>query len=376
MRLLLLFLFFGFSFALQVEVINRQSYTLIDYMKRIEDFPQVLEGEKLRFWLTQDRLPEGRLFINGRELSDADLGSLVENMNLDTVRQEVFVSFGWTLRRTNMRMYPSNAVIHKGNPKIDYNQYTLLEPFTPLAILHTSKDGNWLYVHAPFMRGWVKKEDVRKAEREELLKVLRLPFLVVAKGKVEVEGVVFGLGSKLYYEEKFNNRYKVLLPDMRRVWINKTNGLEDGYLAFKENVAKSILEGLLGTSYDWGGKEGRWDCSSLVQNLYSVFGLELPRNSSQQAQIGRLVSGGFKSYEELKETLRTLPPFRTLLFMKGHVMIYGGFEENQPALYHAVHRLRKEDGSEWYINAVYKNLLERDGLRNIYRSIIAVRVLD
>lgn len=376
MIFLLLMLFLSLSFALQVEAINRQSHALIDYMKRIEEFPQVLEGRQLREWLTEDRLPEGRLFINGRELKDEDIKSLMGNMNLEAVEEILFVRFGWTLRRSNMRMYPSNAVIHRGNPKIDYNQYTLLEPLTPLAILHKSRDGNWLYVHAPYMRGWVRREDVLLIEREKLMKVLRLPFLVVSRGGVEVEGIFFGLGSKLYYEEKVGDRYRVLLPDMRRVWIEKHEGLEEGYLSFREDRVRSILESLLGTAYDWGGKEGRWDCSSLVQSLYAVFGLELPRNSSQQAQIGRLVAAGFKSYEELKETLRRMPPFRTLLFMKGHVMVYGGFQEGEPVLYHAVHRLRREDGSEWQINSVYKNLLERDSLRNIYRLIVAVRVLD
>lgn len=376
MTLLLVLLLFSFSTALQVGAINQQSHTLISYMKRIEDFPQVFDGKKLKEWLTEDRLPEARLFIGGREFGESDFRAFMENMNLESLEGIVLVRFGWTLRRTNMRMYPSYAVIHRGNPKIDYNQYTLLEPMTPLAILHTSRDGEWLYVHAPFMRGWVSKKDVLVMERERLLDIRKMPFLVVARSGVRVEGFVFGLGSRLYYEEKKGNRYRVVLPDARSVWIEKREGLEEGYLSFGEERVRLILEGLLGTTYDWGGKEGRWDCSSLVQSLYAVFGLELPRNSSQQAQIGRLVATGFESYEEFKDVLKTLPPFRTLLFMKGHVMIYGGFEGGEPVLYHAVHRMRREDGSEWHINAVYRNLLERDRLRNIYRNIVAVRVLD
>ncbi len=376
MSLLLLLIFLSLSYALQVSQINEQSYRLIDYMKRVEDFPQKVAGSQVREWITQDSLPEGRLFIEDRLFTEKDLEKLLQNTNLEALPEEVRVLFGWTLRRTNMRMYPSPAAIHKGNPKIDYNQYTLLEPFTPLAILHTSRDGKWLYVHAPYMRGWVRREDVVFVERNEFLKVMSLPFLVVTKGSVKVDNTVFGLGSKVYYEEKKGDLYKVVLPDRRRVWIKRTEGLEEGYIAFNERRTKSILDSLLGTPYDWGGKEGRWDCSSLVQSLYAIYGLELPRNSSQQAQIGRLVAESFGSYEEFKETLKALPPFRTLLFMRGHVMIYGGFEEGQPVIYHAVHRLRREDGSQWHVNSIYKNLLERDRLRNLYKSIIAVRVLD
>ncbi len=376
MRLLVLLVLLSLSFALDIVRINEQSYRLIEYMKRIEEFPQELRGEQIRDWITQDRLPEGRLFIGERFFTEKDLESFMEETNLSAIPEEVYVRYGWTLRRTNMRMYPSDAVVHKGNPRIDYNQYTLLEPHTPLVILHSSKSGRWLYAHAPYMRGWVKREDVVFVERNELLKVMSLPFLVVAKGRVKVDNTVFGLGSKVYYEEKKGDLYKVVLPSGKRVWIRRTEGLEEGYTAFNERRTKSILDSLLGTPYDWGGKEGRWDCSSLVQSLYAIYGLELPRNSSQQAQIGRLVAEGFGSYEEFKETLRALPPFRTLLFMRGHVMIYGGFEEGQPVIYHAVHRLRREDGSQWHVNSIYKNLLERDGLRNLYKSIVAVRVLD
>ncbi|MFN3870831.1 MAG: SH3 domain-containing protein, partial [Aquificaceae bacterium] len=161
------------SYALNVSQINQQAYALIKYMKRIEDFPQVLDGIELREWIREDKLPEGRLFIENREFKEEDLSKLIENANLEGIEGKVFVRFGWTLKRTNMRMYPSMVSIHKGNPKIDYNQYTLLEPFTPLAILHTSKDGQWLYVQAPYMRGWIKKQDVLISTREELLNILQ-----------------------------------------------------------------------------------------------------------------------------------------------------------------------------------------------------------
>ena len=373
--LFILFIF-NLCYALNVALINQQSYTLIDHMKRIEDFPEALEGKRVKDWIREDELPKGRLFIKGRELKKEDLLALMEKTNLENIPDLVLVKFGWTLKRTNMRMYPSQDIIHKGDPSIDYNQYTLLEPFTPLAILHRSKDGEWLYVHAPYMRGWVRKEDVLVRSREELLKIIRMPFLVVVKNKVEIGGVVFGLGSKIPYVEKKEESYRVLLPDLRTIWIKKGEGLSEGFLNFSEERVRYILEGLLGTTYDWGGKEGRWDCSSLVQSLYAVFGLELPRNSAQQAKIGRIVARSFSSYEEFKSLLKDLPPFRTLIFMKGHVMIYGGMEGGEPVIYHAVHSIVQEDGKRNHIGAIAKNYLERHRLRSIYRSIISVNVLD
>lgn len=371
-----LFLFLNLGYALKVELINQQSHSLIDYVKKIEDFPEAVEGKRVKDWIRGDELPKGPLFINGRRLKEEDLLALMERANLENIPDLVPVKFGWTLKRTNMRMYPSQDIIHKGNPAIDYNQYTLLEPFTPLAILHKSKDGKWLYVHAPYMRGWVKGEDVFVSNREELLKIMKGPFLVVVRDKVAIDGLVFGLGSKIPYVEKGKEGYKVLLPNLRTVWVKKEEAFSEGFLSFSEERMKSILESLIGTPYDWGGKEGRWDCSSLVQSLYAVFGVELPRNSAQQAQIGRVVASNFSSYEELKSLLKDLPPFRTLIFMKGHVMIYGGMEGGEPLIYHAVHSITQEDGKRNKVNAITKNYLERHKLRNIYRSILSVNVLD
>ncbi|MDW8033260.1 MAG: SH3 domain-containing protein [Aquificaceae bacterium] len=376
MSWLILLIVLNLTFGLDVSRISLQSYTFIDHMKRVEELPLVLEGRKVREWMREDKLPEGRLFIDNREMGEKDLEMLLEEMNLEGLGELVVLRHGWTLRRTNMRMYPTDRVIHKGNPRIDYNQYTLLEPFTPLAILHTSKDGNWLYLQAPYMRGWVRKEDVHQTDRESLLKLREMPFLVVTEGKLNIGKITFGLGSKVPYLAKDGKRYKVLLPDGTSLWVRKGYGLEEGHPAFSEEKARSILESLLDTPYDWGGKEGRWDCSSLVQSLYAVFGAELPRNSAQQAKIGRVVASGFSSYQEFKNLLKTLPPFRTLLFMKGHVMLYGGMEGGDIVIYHSVYRMTKEDGSKWFIGAIRKNYVEREGLRNLYRSLVSVNVLD
>lgn len=90
--------------------------------------------------------------------------------------QQVDVKYGITLRRADLKLLPTELVVHKGNPEIDYNQYTTLDPLTPLAVLHRSKDGRWLYVQSPIMRGWLEAEDVRELKEEEFSDFLTFPF--------------------------------------------------------------------------------------------------------------------------------------------------------------------------------------------------------
>lgn len=360
--LILLFLLYTLVFGLDVQSINRQAYSSVVYMVKVEDFPEEMDGSLVRTWITEDRYPEGLL-------SEADYQRLWKACSLDKIPDRVKVSFGWTLRRTDMKMYPTDKPVSRKGSNIDYNQYTLLEPFTPLAVLHES--GGWLYVHAPFMRGWVKKEDVYLSSKEELIKVISLPFLVVTAPEKEIGGLSWSMGSKLYYTRKDGDRYLILMPNMKKLWIEKDNDLHEGYLSFSEEIVKRLLVAYLGMPYSWG----KLDCSAFVRNVFLVFGVELPRNSSQQMRVGNSYGCCFASYEQFKETLRSLPPYRTLIFMKGHVMVYGGFEKGQPVVYHAVHSIVHDDGIKRYVGKVVKNRLEEDSLRNLYSKVIDVRVL-
>ncbi|MCS7083514.1 MAG: SH3 domain-containing protein [Aquificaceae bacterium] len=372
--LVFVFLLLSLSYGLNRERINSQALSQIDFMVRLENFPQRIPSTKLLEWIYFDWPPKEDWLIDGKSISDYK-NAIELNFNKEGLSPEVQVSYGWTIRRTNMRMYPTSKTIHAKGKDLDYNQYTLLEPFTMLAILHQSKDGQWLYVHAPYMRGWVASKDVRQSTKEELIKLSSMPKAVVKVKSINVDGITFGLGSKLPIVQSSKSEILVMLPNGNLKSLPRSL-LAEGFEDFSEEKAREILESMLGTPYDWGGKNGRWDCSSLVQSLYWVFGLELPRNSSQQAKVGRVIATKFSSYEEMKSVLEKSPPFRTLLFMKGHVMIFGGLENKEPVLYHSVGSLRYDDGTLIRAGAIVKNRLETERLTNIYRKIISVNILE
>jgi cell wall-associated NlpC family hydrolase len=53
-------------------------------------------------------------------------------------------------------------------------------------------------------------------------------------------------------------------------------------------ICRSAVELFVGTSYQWGGVTP-WgaDCSGLVQSVFALHGLQLPRDAWQQARVGR-----------------------------------------------------------------------------------------
>jgi cell wall-associated NlpC family hydrolase len=92
----------------------------------------------------------------------------------------------------------------------------------------------------------------------------------------------------------------VTLPDGRKGFV-RSRGI--GRRPARPRVARDAMAAtglrFIGIPYLWGGTTPRgFDCSGLVQRIYRLHGVSLPRDSDQQARRGRLKPAG--SYETLR----------------------------------------------------------------------------
>lgn len=62
-----------------------------------------------------------------------------------------------------------------------------------------------------------------------------------------------------------------------------------------------VVDLILHSKYGWGGLYQERDCSSMIRDLYAPFGIWLPRNSFQQAKIGKVISLKTLSSEQKRE---------------------------------------------------------------------------
>jgi hypothetical protein len=98
---------------------------------------------------------------------------------------------------------------------------------------------------------------------------------------------------------------------------------------------------LLGQPYGWGGVFGYRDCSATLQDLFRPFGIYLPRNSAWQARSGRMIPLAELAVGEREAAIRRLGvPWLTLVWMKGHIMLYVGTWQGKVAVLHTLWGLK------------------------------------
>lgn len=342
----------------------------------LDSYPDLLDGETVRNYITFDYPSENTKFIDNKTYTPEHRKSLMENVGVENVPEAVYVRFGFTLKSVNMRMTPSGAILHTGNPSFDMNQYTRVGASAPVAVLHSSNDGKYYYVQTEFMRGWIPSESVMLYGDAAFRDILRMPFLRVVKDGTNIEGVAYSMGDKIPMTDKNLFGYKVLLPDAEEKFIYKSRTLNLNNETFSAEKIRSMADDLLGNPYDWGGKAGFRDCSSFVRDLWLVFGLNLPRNTSLQSGVGKEIVGKPASKKEFYDALTNATPFKTLIFFKGHVILYGGMEDGDYIVYHAVNRLSKDSGETQMIASVVKQKLIEENFSDIWKRVIKVTDID
>ncbi len=266
-----------------------------------------------------------------------------------------------TLRHTNLRAMPTSMPYYikpelpgEGYP-FDYFQHTSLPMGAPLYICHTSRDGQWLLVESSITAGWLPAEDVASVDPDFMGRWQSRPLAALVRDNVNIAGRNAHIGLllplaedaprgrgqtlRVYYPEKEPSgavmmQSITLPPDAAAVVpLPLTPG----------EVAKVGNE-MMGQAYGWGGLDEKRDCSALTRDLFTPFGIFLPRNSASQAKVGRSVYLAGLSQEEKEEDIRREAlPFSSLIWMPGHIGVYVGEYNGKTVMFHNMWGLRTRD---------------------------------
>jgi len=290
---------------------------------------------------------------NLRKYGKEWLDTIAENIDLKSFPNGG--SKGISLTNSNLRVFPTQRPHFKfcGTKTCTYPfdnfQQSAIYVNTPIYLSHWTKDRAWVFVETGYTYGWLPAKDVAQVDEIFIKSWTAGRFIVPVKDKLPV------------YDEKghhlFHAPIGTLFPDdgtEGTKWkILAAVADENGRAVIKKavvpadavaskplpltriNMAKVANE-LINEPYGWGGLYQNRDCSAMIMDLFAPFGIWLPRNSKHQALEG----GAFVDLKELspKEKEKIILdegiPYMTLLWVKGHIMLYMGSYNGEILVFH------------------------------------------
>jgi cell wall-associated NlpC family hydrolase len=101
------------------------------------------------------------------------------------------------------------------------------------------------------------------------------------------------LGTRVVAGEHDSEWLEIEIPGGTRGWVRASEvraGAEDWPMS--REAILSMLHTFIGIPYVWGGRSPKgFDCSGLVQFVFGLHGVPLPRDSDQQFECGQVVQG-------------------------------------------------------------------------------------
>lgn len=265
-------------------------------------------------------------------------------------------TYGIVTRFTDQRLLPTDEGLFAkpGDRAFDELQNSALDIGTPLAVSRVRPGDEWVYAQGPLTAGWVRAAAIASCSADDLRR--RLPgspgfpegrgFVVVTAPAAEIYadataesplgrarmGAAFALGGKSS-AALIGISVPTRNADGTAVWADgfvRRADVHDGFLPY---TARTVIEQafrLRGVPYGWGDRGGTPDCSRFIQQVFATVGIEMPRNSKEQANVGVPV-GADDPWEEGV----------TLLAFAGHSMLYLGTVDGRPYTIHALYGYRE-----------------------------------
>jgi cell wall-associated NlpC family hydrolase len=338
-------------------------------VRDLRALPAALSGADVRSWIEKlSSRPSVTVHdVHGEAVPAATLDELVSALNLDEIPASQATRYGMVVRRADLRTFPTRLRVFnsKDDTDIDRFQESALFPGAPVAIVHASRDGQWLFVVNDFYAAWIERAAVAEGSKDEIFGYgSKSPYLVVtgataktvftpeAPGVSELQldmGVRVPVLADWPANKPVNGQHPyaahvIELPvrnangslSFAPALLPKTADVAGDYLPL--NDANVVRQGFkfLGERYGWGHSYNARDCSGFVAEVYRSFDVRMPRNTRDQGvspAFTRIELTSADSHERRLEVLRSLR-VGDLVYIPRHVMMVIGHERGVPYVIH------------------------------------------
>jgi len=322
------------------------------------DIPKQDYGWETRF------VTKGKIYReNGKVIPSYVYKRWIQNAQMHKKDSKRFHAI--TIRRTNVKALPTSTAFYRDPKKVgegfpfDYNQNSALHINVPLYISHYSKDRRWAYVRASYAFGWVKITDLSLVDQKFKKAFKSGAYAMTVKDNLRLYNEknrpisIVKLGALFPIAKDGKSYLTAKKSSLGHAMIHKVKVASPKIIAKKplpftpKNVAMLAKE-FYGEPYGWGGAYECRDCSATTRDFLGPFGIFLRRNSSKQAKDGTHTTRikGIPKRAKKKKIIREAEPFRSLLYVPGHIVLYLGQYRGEPVIMHTYWGVRKKNGSK------------------------------
>ncbi len=329
-------------------------------LKRL-DIPKKDFGWETRF-VTKKKIYKA----NGKVIPSYVYNRWIRNAQMDKIDTKRYYAI--TTRRTNVKALPTSTSFYRDPKKtgegfpFDYNQNSALHINVPLFISHYSKDRRWAFVRASYSFGWVKISDLALTSKSFIKKFKTGSYAMTIKDNLRLYdeknnpksivklGSLFPIGKNKssYLTVKRSSLGHAMIHSVK---VQNPNIIAKKPLAFTSKNVALLAKEFYGEPYGWGGSYECRDCSATTRDFLGPFGIFLRRNSSKQALDGtsKTYIKGMKKSAKKRKIIQKAEPFRSLLHVPGHIVLYLGQYKGEPVIMHTYWGIRKNNGSKLII---------------------------
>ncbi len=290
---------------------------------------------------------------NGRKYAASWIKHLKANARLQDEPDAGYPAI--TIRHSSLRALPTEEA-HFNSPEqalsghpFDNLQATTVMVNTPVFISRVSRDKKWVWAETGYYFGWLRARDVAAVSADLVKDWETGRYAVIVKDKTPLHdaegrflfqaplGAVFPrvndgpAGVEILVAVADADHHAVL----KKITLPKDAAAAKPVPMTAAQMARLANE-LINEPYGWGGLNGNRDCSAMIRDLFAPFGVWLPRNSTEQAlEGGTFIDLSALSAREKEEKIVSQGiPYLTLLWRKGHIMLYMGTHNGKPLVFH------------------------------------------
>ena len=330
--------------------------------------PPTLTRAQVTSWIQglSQRPDAPRYDIDGAQVADAAFDAMVASLALGSIPETQPTRHGLVVHRADLRSFPTAMRVfsNRGDTDIDRMQESALFPGTPVVIAHESSDGLWWFVVSPRYAAWIEKRHVAEGSAAQVFGYEdKSPYRIITGA---TERTVFTREQPAVSELQLDMGVRVPLADLPAdkavngqhpytshvielpvrddngglrfvpALLPKRTDTRADYLPLTHaNLIRQAFK-FLGERYGWGHAYNGRDCSGFVSEVYRSMGVQIPRNTRDQARSPALSHQTFTETDSPAARKAAVAALQVgdLVYIPGHVMMVIGAVDGQPYVIH------------------------------------------